>query len=364
MEKARIKLKRNDPSGQRLFVLYPTGECSFASGLKLVSIAIGWEIAQSLSFGAVDGRRVGCAMKPSYLIILLILNFFWAATLSAYKVLGEYLSVGGIVTLRFGIAGFSLLLLWPWLPGRTPRGRDLLVTCGLGLLVFTLGHRLQIYGNSLSLASNTSVLTAIEPLLAGIAAALFLRERIGQRRIVGFAFGLLGVLLLNGIWRSDFQWVGLGASLIFVSSFICETAFSIIGKPLMARVNPVKMVTLSLSVGTVANLLIDGRQTLSAVMALPFSLWPLVLVLGWVCTAFGYVFWFMVIRDGEVNVAALTIYAQPVFGVLVAGIWLGEQLHWGQLWGSCAIVIGLLIGLSRQIKPPSQPVPDSNPLKR
>ena len=66
-------------------------------------------------------------MKSSSLIILLVLNFFWAATLSAYKVLGENLSVGGIVTFRFGIAGLTLLLLWPWLPGKAPRGRDLLV---------------------------------------------------------------------------------------------------------------------------------------------------------------------------------------------------------------------------------------------
>ena len=290
-----------------------------------------------------------------------MLNFFWAAALSAYKVLGEHLNVGGIVTLRFGIAGLTLLLLWPWLPGKAPRGRDLLVTCGLGLIVFALGHRLQVYGNSLSLASNTSVLTAVEPLLAGIAAALFLREHIGPRRMLGFAFGLLGVLLLNGVWRSDFQWVGLGASLIFMASFICEAAFSIIGKPLIARAGPVKVVALSLLAGTTANLLIDGRATISAAVALPGLEWVLVLVLAWVCTAFGYAFWFLVIREGEVSVAVLTIYAQPVFGVLVAGIWIGEQLHWGQLWGSSAIVMGLLIGLSRQIKPGSPPAVGKTP---
>ncbi|MBP9900720.1 MAG: DMT family transporter [Verrucomicrobia subdivision 3 bacterium] len=295
-------------------------------------------------------------MKPASLIILLVLNFFWAASLSAYKVLGANLSVGGIVTLRFGIAGLSLLLLWPWLPGIAPRGRDLLVTCGMGLIVFTLGHRLQVYGNSLSLASNTSVLTAIEPLLAGIAAALFLREHIGPRRMVGFAFGLLGVVLLNGVWRADFHWVGLGASLIFMSSFICEAAFSIVGKPLIARAGPVKVVALSLLVGTAANLMIDGRQTLAAAVALPGPQWALVLTLAWVCTAFGYAFWFLVIREGEVSVAVLTIYAQPVFGVLLARVWLGEQLHWGQFWGSCAIVIGLLIGLSRQIQRPPRSV--------
>ena len=43
-------------------------------------------------------------MKPSYLIILLLMNFFWAAVYSAYKVIGPDLLTGGIVTLRFGLA--------------------------------------------------------------------------------------------------------------------------------------------------------------------------------------------------------------------------------------------------------------------
>ncbi|HWH72181.1 MAG TPA: EamA family transporter, partial [Candidatus Sulfotelmatobacter sp.] len=72
-------------------------------------------------------------MKPAYLILLLIMNFFWAAVYSAYKVLGSDLPTGGIVTLRFGLAGLCFLLVWPWLPGPAPRGRDLLMTLVMGL---------------------------------------------------------------------------------------------------------------------------------------------------------------------------------------------------------------------------------------
>jgi drug/metabolite transporter (DMT)-like permease len=41
---------------------------------------------------------------------------------------------------------------------------------------------------------------------------------------------------------------------------------------------------------------------------------------------------------------------QPVAGVAIASLWLHEPLHLGQLWGSLAIVAGLILGLSRQIK--------------
>ena len=129
-------------------------------------------------------------MKPSYLIILLVMNVFWAAVYSAYKVIGQGLPTGGIVTLRFGLAALCLLFVWPWLPGRAPRGPYLALTCGMGILLYVLGQRLQVYGNALGSAGNSAVLMAFEPLITTAVAALILRERIGPRRWAGFALGL------------------------------------------------------------------------------------------------------------------------------------------------------------------------------
>src|SRR5439155_14434674 len=141
-------------------------------------------------------------MKTGYLLLLLLFNVFWAAGLSIYKALEPQLNYGAIVTLRFGLAGVGLLALWPLLPGKAPRGVALLRTWVMGLIVFVLGHRLQVLGNQLGSAGNSSVLMAVEPLLTSIAAALFLREQVTGRRWIGFGLGMLGVLLLNGVWRA------------------------------------------------------------------------------------------------------------------------------------------------------------------
>jgi drug/metabolite transporter (DMT)-like permease len=296
---------------------------------------------------------VETSMKLSHLIILLVMNLCWAGVYCANKIVGRDLPTGGIVTLRFGLATICLLIAWPWFPGRAPRGRDLVKTSLMGLLVFVLGQRLQVYGNQLGTAGNSAVLMGVEPLITSLAAAMFLRERIGPRRLAGFALGLGGVVLLNGVWRADFQWTGLAPSLIFVSSFIAEAACSVLGKPVVARASVMKMLAISLLVGTAANLLIDGPATLTAAKTLPAQAWFLLLALAVVCTAIGYSVWFIVIRECPVNVAALTIFAQSVFGVAMAALWLGEKLHWGQLLGSVTIVGGLVLGLSRQIKPPA-----------
>ena len=295
-------------------------------------------------------------MRPSYLILLIVMNFFWAATLSIYKALADYLEPGGIVTLRFGLAAIILVALWPWLAGNAPRGRDLAKTALMGLIVFTIGQRVQVYGNKLGTAGNSSVLMAVEPLVTSVTAAFLLREHIGPRRWMGFALGMVGVALLNGISHGNFLPGNLTASLIFISSFVCESLYSVMGKPLFARAGMVKILALALVSGTIGNLLLDGPATIHAARVMPMSCWWLVIYLATICTAFGYAIWFVVIRESDVNLVAMTIFAQPVAGVTVAAIWLHEPLHWGQLWGSLAIVAGLVLGLSRQIHKPAPQV--------
>ena len=278
------------------------------------------------------------------------MNFFWAAVYSSYKVIGQSIPTGAIVTLRFGLAGLCLLFIWPWLPGSAPRGRDLLITCVMGLMLYVLGQRLQVYGTQLGTAGNSAVLMGLEPLIASLAAALFLGEHIGPRRWAGFVLGMSGVAVLHGVWRADFQWTGLGASLIFVSSFVCEAAYSVMGKPIVSRASVMKMLALSLLVGTAANLAIDGRETVQKAAGMPAQAWALLLALAVICTAVGYSIWFIVIKECPINVAALTVFAQSVFGVALAAAWLHEELHWGQVLGSLVIIAGLVLGLSRQIK--------------
>jgi drug/metabolite transporter (DMT)-like permease len=228
-------------------------------------------------------------------------------------------------------------------------------SCLMGLILLVLGQRLQVYGNQLGTAGNSSVLMAVEPLITSLAAALFLREHIGPRRLAGLGLGMCGVVLLNGVWRKDFQWTGLVPSLIFISSFVCEAAGSVIGKPIVARASVMKMLAISLLFGTAVNLVIDGRATFKAAQTLPAQAWILLFLLAFICTAVGYSVWFIVIRECPVNVAALTIFAQSVFGVAIAALWLGEKLHWGQLLGSVTIVAGVALGLSRQIQRPVHP---------
>jgi len=290
-------------------------------------------------------------VKPVHLLLLVIMNCLWAATLSAFKVLSPWLDGGGIVTWRFGLSSVACLLLWRWLPGAAPRGRDLWKAILIGVLVFCLGPRMQTTGVQLGKAGDAATLMAFEPLLCAVAAALVLRERIAARRWLGFGFCVLGVMLISRVGTASFQWHQLGANGLILGSFFAETAYSILSKPVLQRAGPFRVMAVALFAGTVLNLAWDGSRLVSQAAAFTPQAWWLLLYLSLVCTVWGYGFWLMVIREAPVNLVALTVFIQPLAGVGIALVWLHEDPHWGQLAGGLSILAGLVTGFGRRGDP-------------
>jgi drug/metabolite transporter (DMT)-like permease len=163
---------------------------------------------------------------------------------------------------------------------------------------------------------------------------------------------MAGVVLMSRIWTPDAApLAGLMANLLFVSSFITETTYSVMGKPLLQRSSPLKLLGASLVAGTTANLMVElalGHAPRYATLGtLPWTAWALFAYLALICTVIGYTLWYVVISETEVNVTALTVFVQPLAGLLLSVVFLGEQVHAGQFWGSLVIAIGLGIGLRR-----------------
>jgi drug/metabolite transporter (DMT)-like permease len=286
-------------------------------------------------------------MKPLHLFLLIVMNGLWAVSYSAFKALAPWLDGGGVATLRFGLAGAILLLGWRWLPGLAPRGWNLGRTMVMGIIVFVCAPRLQVAGVQRGHATDASILIALASLIDSVGAAIFLRERIAPRRFAGFLFGLAGAVLMAEVWRPDFRLPALAANAMIILSFFCESAYSLMGKPMLERAGLLKVLAIALMAGTVVNLGMDGGLTLRAAAAMPARAWLVLAYLALICTLAGYSLWFAVIKETQINEAALTLFVQPVVGAAVAMAWLHETLRWGQLWGSLVIVAGLIVGLPR-----------------
>jgi drug/metabolite transporter (DMT)-like permease len=130
-------------------------------------------------------------MKRVHLALLIIMNLFWAGTYSAFKRLGETLSAGEVTTLRYTLATVLIGLLWPLLPGLAPRRHDLLKAAVMGVLVFSVGPRLQVLGVHLGKAGDASILIALEPLVTAVAVA----EPLHWGQLWGSAAIVLGLVV-------------------------------------------------------------------------------------------------------------------------------------------------------------------------
>jgi drug/metabolite transporter (DMT)-like permease len=303
-------------------------------------------------------------MKASHLFLLLALNCGWAAVPTLAKRLEGQLGPVEFVLFRYGFGFVALAACWPWLTGRMPRGRDFWRTCLMGVAVFHLGHWCQIAGIQRSQASDSSILLALDPLVSTLGAALFLRERVPARRWLGFAFAILGVVVMS-LWHRSAPLPGLLANLLIVLSFVAESVWSVMGKPLIERWGIPKVTALALGAGSVANL-IAWMATRSAtsqpfVPNLDATAWTCLALLGIVFTAFGYSVWYVVIRETPISIAALTIYLQPLLGTGLACLLTDEKLHAGHALGAGAILGGLALGLASRPHAPSPPNSPNSP---
>ncbi len=287
-------------------------------------------------------------MKRSHLALLLLLNSGWAAVPTVVTRLEHALSAAEFVFLRYALALGGILILWPLLPGRLPRGADFWRTVAMGIVVFNVGHLLQIGGIQLGSASDASILLALDPLVSSLGAAMFLHERIPGRRWAGFGIAMGGVAAMS-LWRPVAPLPGLGANLLILLSFASEAVWSVMGKPLTRSWGIPKVVGLALGAGSTANLCLllpGGRSHLEAFRALSWETWVCLAFLGVVLTSIGYSIWHVVIRDVPVSVAAMTIYLQPILGTGLAVALAGEHLHPGHVLGAVMILAGLVLGLS------------------
>lgn len=303
------------------------------------------------------------------LTVLLLCNVMWSITYSVSKAMMSHgFEPLEIAFLRFFIG--AVLLTAYMLKGKQTR-RELknwfgdlkavdLRMVGVGLLTFFVSPVCQMKGLQMSRAVDGALIIAIEPLVSILAACVFLGERLKRHQIVGIALALIGTSVLTELTfekLASFADARLVGNLIFMTSLFSEAAYSVLGKPALNRRSPLVFVTVSIWVGVIAlgvyNLMTFGPSRLAGLVPLvthgAVSDWVTVFFLGAGCTAFGYVYWMHALQALPVSLIALTLYIQPVLGMMWGSVWLGEALN-AQTYSGAALILSAVWIASRQPK--------------
>jgi len=206
-----------------------------------------------------------------------------------------------------------------------------------------------VSGITRSLVSNASILGLLSPVVTALMASLMLRERITRLRVIALLIGLLGVLFLStdSIRQSTFLSMKylIGNILVLVSVAACAF-YNVYCKSLFGRFQQVEIVALT--------------AISASILSLPLVLWvnPFHLDVfrsftmhSWV--AFGYqgviaycvamLIFFTALKHLEVTVASVSLYLNPVFGVIIAALLLHERLSGLALSGSAIVILSTLL---------------------
>ncbi len=281
--------------------------------------------------------------------VLLSINLAWGASYAVAKYALDVVPPSTLACMRFFIGGFFLLIL----PSRERHSRlttkdwkDLFVIGSLGLAI---SNALLNLGLQMTTSTKTAIAASLEPVFTIVLAALMLKEILQKRTMAATAISIIGaaMLLLDNksvgqLFRELYSSGGFLGDILVVLSIFTTALYSILMKPVAQRLGAMRATSYSF---------IIGALLLAPISVMELSqLWPLaftreailaIMFLGVICNAICYVIWNIILRHTEAGVMAVTLYAQPVGGVIVGWLWLGESLSTGGLIGAALIFAGI-----------------------
>lgn len=287
--------------------------------------------------------------NKSWVWSFLALGVVWGSSFLFIALGLETLPPTGIAFWRTFIGALTLLIVL--LVKRIPFVRGFgnwfkiwiagLLMSGIPAILF--GYAEQHVNSSLAAIINAStpIFTVIAILIA------FRNEKPKPAVLFGLAVGLVGVLVVLGVWRGfgENEPLAIGALLLAVALYG-------VGSPFLRKyVEPLKLKSESA---------VFGQVLTSAITVLPFyaisgwSVGPLtlnatlgMLALGIFGTGLAYVMYYGLLANVGSAIASAVTYLSPIVGVILGVLLLQEEINWYQPVGAGIVLLGAAIAQGR-----------------
>ncbi|MDO8494557.1 MAG: DMT family transporter [Deltaproteobacteria bacterium] len=280
------------------------------------------------------------------LLLLILFQLFWSSTYTAMKLCMIDMPLGMVMIFRYGFASLGFLVLGQLRLGEkfSPKEWGLIVM--FGVLNFSGSPYLQLKSLTLTTAGDIAVMVSFEPLVVALLAVFILKEKLHWTTLITFFVATTGVLIMSGFSGGThaLAWQRLWGDAVFLLSVLFEGLTSIAGKRLTQKHNPARLMAWLVLVGFVANTLMNFEYLSSASLAkISWTSYALTAYMGIFCTTIAYGGWFILLKNLPVVSLSLSLFLQPIFGLVLAVIVLGEVLTPSTLFGSCLVLASLLI---------------------
>jgi drug/metabolite transporter (DMT)-like permease len=279
-------------------------------------------------------------------IAVLLTNFFFATNLSLVKHISPSL-IGphGVNLFRVGIALLLFWLLWAF--SKQEAGiekKDVPRFIGCALTGVVINQMLFVKGLTITSTLHAALLMLTTPLLIGVLALWWLKEKFTMQKAVGLLFGIGGALLL--ILSRDARGIAsVQGDLLILINAISYAIYFIMVKPLTSRYSPLHVIRWVFTFGFIMIVPFSWQDAVEANwQSAAVSQW---LALGSVvlCGTFlTYSFNSYSLKHLGAATTGSYIYTQPLFAAVIAALFLQEGFSIEKVIAGVLIFGGVFLG--------------------
>lgn len=214
----------------------------------------------------------------------------------------------------------------------------------VGILGFGISLGFQFSGTKLSSAANAALVTSASPVFILLFGALLLRERVTSARLFALVLASIGVLIVVDPRAALYGGKAAIGNVLLLAAAITWGLYSVLIKKSSKGLNIMEVSTFAFIGGWVFSLPLMFSEMKSesiGTVTLPIILG--VLYLGIIATALAMYLWNKSLDILEAGLVSLLFFAQPVVGVALGALLLGEVLNTGFWVGAALIGLGLLM---------------------
>jgi drug/metabolite transporter (DMT)-like permease len=255
--------------------------------------------------------------------ILILVSLIWAGSFISVKITVDEISPINLAFIRFLIATpFMFFIILLRKREKTLPKKELPALVVLGLSGVTLIYIFQYIGIEYTTASTASVLINVNVIFIAILSFLFLKEQFSLKKTGGVALSFIGVIIVifaqmrnEAIAFSDIFL--LGCILVLLSAG-CWSIYSIVGKRILTKHDPITVTAYAFAIGTVFYLPFISYDIATVIQNISINGWMAILYLAFLSSVFGYICWYYALSKIEASRAAVFLNLIPLFTITMS----------------------------------------------